>query len=445
MRDATSSPARAQRAKRASTSKGEAARRSRAGRGPLISRCYDYSPVGGALRCYTATYDAVGNPVRMTDPEGVDVFVYDALDRLTEDKRYLPDGTTLVSDDVYTYNALGALKTNAGVVLDDQRPKLAGGGTADAAVPNTLNGQPVTLNAGGLVTSMNGASFTYTENGLVREAQDPIPALLEHYGIDPDMRRFSKQTSADAEFYYYEGMDRVAILDGVGALRESYLFDGVDHPLRIKQTSTGTTAYYELDLAGNVRHLFASGGADLGGYRYTAFGKSVEDTTTVTQPLRWKGRWFSSVAGGIYDVRARQWAPEMGVFLAIDGYEHFGPNQSLWAWPHQSPTKYLDPRGEQGVLAGAAGAAEAGATAYVIVSGGYCGLRWADCQYKESKNPQRPPMKEPGCPPKNDDVPPITITPTDQKPSCDACFLKCVGRFYLAFLKIDPWPAECNR
>ncbi len=71
--------------------------------------------MGGAVRCYTASYDAVGNPTRMTDPEGVDVFVYDALDRLTEDKRYLPDGTTLVADDVYTYNALGALKTNAGV------------------------------------------------------------------------------------------------------------------------------------------------------------------------------------------------------------------------------------------------------------------------------------------------------------------------------------------
>ncbi len=52
-------------------------------------------------------------------------------------------------------------------------------------------------------------------------------------------------------------------------------------------------------------------------YRYAAFGKTVLDTTTITQPLRWKGRWFSPVAGGIYDVRARQWAPEMAVFLSV--------------------------------------------------------------------------------------------------------------------------------
>src|SRR5262249_27123868 len=156
----------------------------------------------------------------------------------------------------------------------------------------------------------NGASLTYTENGPLREAQDPIPAPLEHYLVDAELRRFGKQTSGgDAEFYYFEGMDRVAVLDAAGTPTEPYLFDGIDHPLRITQSATSTTAYYELDLAGNVRHLFASGGTDLGGYRYSAFGKSVEDTTTITQPLRWKGRWFSSIAGGIYDVRARQWAP----------------------------------------------------------------------------------------------------------------------------------------
>ena len=166
------------------------------------------------------------------------------------------------------------------------------------------------------------------------------------------------------------------------------LFDGIDHPLRLTQAATTTTAYYELDLAGNVRHLFASGGSDLGGYRYTAFGKTVEDTTTITQPLRWKGRWWSSVAGGIHDVRARQWAPELGVFLVIDdidgsstsvdplaamngGAEEIGADvlahasamsltrgirrarsfgfhdtsATLWAWPGQSPSRSIDPSG----------------------------------------------------------------------------------------------------
>ena len=39
------------------------------------------------------------------------------------------------------------------------------------------------------------------------------------------------------------------MLDTANRSQESYLFDGIDHPLRIKRGST--TAYYELDLAGS--------------------------------------------------------------------------------------------------------------------------------------------------------------------------------------------------
>jgi hypothetical protein len=67
----------------------------------------------------------------------------------------------------------------------------------------------------------------------------------------------------------------------------SYLFDGIDHPLRIARPGVATTNYYyyEVDLAGNVRGLRASGGASLGGYRYSAFGKTVEDTSLINQSL----------------------------------------------------------------------------------------------------------------------------------------------------------------
>ena len=83
-------------------------------------------------RCYTAEYDAVGNPTRMTDPEGADGLGYDGIDRLLSNTRTAaaqPDQA-----ETYDYNALGALRKNASIALDDQRVKLAGGGTADAAV-----------------------------------------------------------------------------------------------------------------------------------------------------------------------------------------------------------------------------------------------------------------------------------------------------------------------
>lgn len=322
--------------------------------GRITSRCYEYS--GPTSRCYTAQYDAVGNPVRMTDPDGEDVFEFDALDRLMKVTRRAPIGGPIVAVEDYAYNALGALKVNAGAVLDDQRPRLAGGGTADAAVPASLGGLPIALNAGGFVTSLKGTALTWSQRGFLKEAQDPIPAALERYGHDAQLRRIARQGPAAAEFYVFEGLDRVATIAPGGTVLEGYLFDGIDHPLRMTRPATTTTLYYEVDLAGSVRELRASGGASVGGYRYSAFGRTIDDTATIDQPLRWKGRWYSPIAGGTYDVRARQWAPEAGVFLAVDEFQYHDAVGTLWGWPGMNPERYSDPSGRRGagVAVGAA-------------------------------------------------------------------------------------------
>ena len=50
--------------------------------------------------------------------------------------------------------------------------------------------------------------------------------------------------------------------------------------------------------------------------------------------------------GGTYDVRARQWSPELGIFLTIDEYEFHDGNSTLWGWPNQNPIKLADPTGQ---------------------------------------------------------------------------------------------------
>lgn len=159
----------------------------------------------------------------------------------------------------------------------------------------------------------------------------------------------------------------------------SFLYDGVDHPLRVATTviadirncagcppqpplyeqSARAVAYYELDLAGNVRRLRALGGADLGGYRYSAFGRQLADTVTnpdpsfglhlPNQPLRWKGMWRYAVGSTeLYDARSRFWSPELGSFLSIDELEFHNPSGTFWAWPGQNPVQYADPFGFDG-------------------------------------------------------------------------------------------------
>jgi hypothetical protein len=299
----------------------------------------------------------------------------------------------------YAYNALGALKVNAGVTLNDQRPRLDGGGTADSGVPSGVGTNTVTMNTGGYVTAIGGVGLSYSARGFFIQATPPVPALPLLYAVDASRKRIWEQhgttgTANDVNYDVWEGMDRVAIIgpDPLGTpLRQGYLFDGIDHPLRIRTGST--IAYYELDLAGNVRRLRLSGGSDLGGYRYSAFGKTVENTAIMDQSLRWKARWFNNYGGfEVYDIRARQWSPDLGTFLSADefsdleevqravraagiapsdaaavsqqvrfqvellqrGLGHlksprsFGyhdPSTTLWGWPGQNPLRWQDPSG----------------------------------------------------------------------------------------------------
>ena len=350
--------------------------------GRLSSRCYKY---GSQSFCYTATYDAVGNPLTTSDPYGgSEAYTYDALNRLTGVTRSAGGSTEHVES--YSYNALGALHTSFDPVAmseftyDDQRPKLTGGGTADSAIPNTLGGVTVTRDTLGEVSGLNGVSFTFDNEHRVYSAQTTSGAntISEAHRYDASLRRIyrghteTSPATSTQEFYIYDrpgpdilgevdptGLNGrtsapgnvVAIVNSGGAVQDAYLFGGIDQPLRLRRG--GNTYFYEIDLTGNVRRLRDATGADLGGYRYTAFGNAFASdagtpAATIDQPLRWKGRPFLNVAGGLYDMRARWWSPQMGAFLAIDRYAYQDPSSTLWGWPAQNPIRYADRRGHDG-------------------------------------------------------------------------------------------------
>jgi YD repeat-containing protein len=301
--------------------------------GRTKSRCYNYTN-GATSRCYAAVYDADGNPSSMTDPEGTDVFQYDNLNRVTKVTRKVSGKPDVVES--YGYNAIGALVTNApettGNSLSDQRPIIGGTGSAASPLMSTVNGSSVTVTPVGQVAGLLGATLTFDKQNDLRSVT--TGSTTNSYYYDERLHRFARTSGTTTELYFYEGGNIVARLDSAGHLLDGYFFDGIDSPLRISRS--GARYYYEVDLAGNVRRLRDATGADLGGYRYTAFGQlETPDSTTpapsIDQPLRWKGRWFEeNVAGGIYDVRARWWSPQMGAFLSVDEFAYHDRNSTLW-------------------------------------------------------------------------------------------------------------------
>jgi RHS repeat-associated protein len=177
--------------------------------------------------------------------------------------------------------------------------------------------------------------------------------LGEWYGHDASGRRISRTVSSttnnvttfpDEEYFAWTGGNVTGRVDKTGVVTQSFLFEGVDRPLRLRAGLL--RYYYELDLAGNVRRLRRPDGTDAGGYRYAGFGGELTNNVppAVDQPLRWKARWWSEHSR-LYDVRARQWSPDIGSFTSIDELQFHESRGTLWSWPGSSPLLWLDPWG----------------------------------------------------------------------------------------------------
>jgi RHS repeat-associated protein len=361
--------------------------------GRLTSRCYSYND-GSPERCYTAQYDAVGSPTVLTDPDMRQEVDYDALDRVTRVRRYAPpDATAPAYIETYAYNALGSFSIYDGVVMDDQRPRLDGNGKASAGIPETLAGQPVTLDAGGRVSSFSGNTFQYFRYD--HRLQSFLSAGQSQTYVYDALGRLQQihvgptdgSLPTTDHLYFYTGLDNTftAIADSVVNKptfapqpapdppdpRTLYqvIYDGIDQPL-----AANNAYYYELDTTGNVRRLHgdalappSSAHGDFGGYSYTAFGKRIaaSDPGGVTapaaqfeQPFTWQGK--REIAANLYDSRARIWSADLGAFLQPDQYVYLVRGGTLWSWPGNNPLKNRDPSGRNpligAVIGGVAGA-----------------------------------------------------------------------------------------
>ncbi|HEY6558770.1 MAG TPA: hypothetical protein VI072_15910 [Polyangiaceae bacterium] len=362
--------------------------------GRLLSRCYRYGTVAPE-RCYTAQYDATGNPTVLTDPEGRTAVEYDELDRVRVVRRYRPASANTPSRvETYDYNPLGGFAVYDGVSRDDQRPRRSGVGTASAGVPATLAGTPLVLDGAGRITGFKEKSLAYYKARHLLQSVT-VGSSETALGYDSLLRRTSHTSRTIGStmdpstlHFVYAGLDQNVSntfswqydredtdQDGnrseiISSRQDSFVYDGIDHPLWMHSGYRWITAYFELDTLGNVRRIrggqslgsnpFDVPPSDFGGYEYTAFGKLVPESESgvplphyrlqpsdndndFDQPLRWQGRL--TFGGDFYDFRARVWSPELGSFLQPDEFGYVTPTGTLWSWPGQNPYRWRDPTG----------------------------------------------------------------------------------------------------
>ena len=131
--------------------------------------------------------------------------------------------------------------------------------------------------------------------------------------------------------------------DGGGVLQATYTV-GAE---RISQHRGGAARYYHADALGSIRLLTDAAGGETDAYAYEAFGELLSRSGTTENPFRFTGEAFDSGLG-LYDLRARYYAPALGRFTQRDtfpGFEQRPLSLNEYLYADADPVNNVDPSG----------------------------------------------------------------------------------------------------
>lgn len=134
--------------------------------------------------------------------------------------------------------------------------------------------------------------------------------------------------------------------DGGGSTLRSYLRgNGL-----VSMDAGGSISYFHKDAIGSVVNLTSASGTPQWTYTYEPYGAArtttQNDPAAPTNPIRFNGQ-LNDTATGLYDLRARQYDPGTGRFLATDPKPASAgsPSLSSYIYADNRPSVLADPSG----------------------------------------------------------------------------------------------------
>jgi RHS repeat-associated protein len=177
-------------------------------------------------------------------------------------------------------------------------------------------------------------------NRLVRVVDATSGEDVVRFFHDADGRRVADVQGGAASHFVHDGDSFVGEYRNGALFAEVVRQPGLDAPLHL--AAEGKDHWYHLDLLGSVRMLTDGAGVVSGKFRYTPFGRTVEATGPANR-IRYAGRSFDAVLDS-YDMRAREYVPEIGRFLQRDP-SGMSDGTNLYAYVRNDPLAFIDPRG----------------------------------------------------------------------------------------------------
>ena len=265
------------------------------------------------------SYDAANRLVRVSYSNGTSgEYEYDAAGRVTHFENARPNGSAISSYD-FTPDAVGH-HVAARIVeplLANFTPR-----THSIAVDSenrivSFDDSPATYDANGNLTRIGADIFAYDfEDRLVTWTRS---ARRIDYQYDASGNRLVKNVSGKVVRYIYDVSGRlpqiIAEADSNGAIVAYYVY-GLGLISRI--TPGGNSTFYHYDFRGSTIGITDASANIVVTYAYDPFGSAISSADAEWNPFRFLGRYGAIDDGGILQIRARYYVPDLGRFLTKD-------------------------------------------------------------------------------------------------------------------------------
>ncbi|WP_260472071.1 DNRLRE domain-containing protein [Bacillus canaveralius] len=311
--------------------------------GNRIMSVQNYSSSGELLGKFVYSYDANGNQNKVQTTDKAISYQYDKLNRLINET--LKDGTSIT----YDYDAVG-----------NRIRKTETLGTSNTIVDYTynaanhltsVNGQSYSYDNNGNLVNNGSKSFIYNEENRLIEVKSKTGESLVKFTYDLEGRRASKTTATGTIYFHYNGQKIMNETDSQNNIIAEYTWDSKGKP--VTMTKGGITYYYHLNGHGDVIMLTDQNGSVVAEYEYDAWGNIVSKTGTMaaSNPLRYTSYYYDDEIG-FYYLLARYYDPKNGGFITRDA--HSGScdsplTQNGYSYANNNPVMVYDPDGNNGL------------------------------------------------------------------------------------------------